>query len=49
MQLKILQEVITLVVFILFSVIAFDMHIKWNHIVAGLCLIAAVYFVFGFK
>ena len=49
MQLKILQEVITLVVFILFSMIAFDMHVKWNHIVAGLCLIAAVYFVFGFK
>ena len=49
MQLKILQEVITLVVFILFSVIAFNMQIKWNHIVAGLCLIAAVYFVFGFK
>jgi uncharacterized protein (DUF486 family) len=49
MQLKILQEVITLVVFILFSVVAFHMQIKWNHIVAGLCLIAAVYFVFGFK
>ena len=49
MQLKILQEVITLVVFVLFSVIAFNMQIKWNHIVAGMCLIAAVYFVFGFK
>ena len=49
MQLKILQEVITLVVFIVFSVVAFHMQVKWNHIVAGLCLIAAVYFVFGFK
>jgi uncharacterized protein (DUF486 family) len=49
MQLKILQEVITLVVFVVFSVIAFHMQIKWNHIVAALCLIAAVYFVFGFK
>ena len=49
MQLKILQEVITLVVFILFSVVAFGLQIKWNHIVAGLCLVAAVYFVFGFK
>lgn len=49
MQLKILQEVITLVVFLLFSVIAFQMQIRWNHIVAGLCLIGAVYFVFGFK
>ena len=49
MQLKILQEVITLVVFIVFSVVAFHMQVKCNHIVAGLCLIAAVYFVFGFK
>ena len=49
MQLKILQEVITLVVFVVFSVIAFQMQIKWNHIVAALCLVAAVYFVFGFK
>lgn len=49
MQLKILQEVITLVVFVIFSIIAFNLQIKWNHIAAGLCLIAAVYFVFGFK
>lgn len=49
MQLKILQEVITLVVFVVFSIIAFNLQIKWNHIAAGLCLIAAVYFVFGFK
>ena len=49
MQLKILQEVITLVVFVVFSALAFHMQIKWNHIVAGLCLVAAVYFVFGFK
>ena len=49
MQLKILQEVITLVVFVAFSALAFHMQIKWNHIVAGLCLVAAVYFVFGFK
>ena len=49
MQLKILQEVITLVVFILFSVVAFQMQIRWNHIVAAMFLIGAVYFVFGFK
>ena len=46
MQLKIIQEVITLSVFILFSVIAFHMQIKWNHLVAGLLMILAVYFVF---
>ncbi|MCQ2343011.1 MAG: DMT family protein [Paludibacteraceae bacterium] len=46
MQLKVLQEVITLVVFVLFSVIAFHMQLKWNHVVAGIFLIMAVYFVF---
>ena len=46
MQLKVLQEVITLIVFIAFSVIAFHMQIRWNHIVAGVLLILAVYFVF---
>ena len=49
MQVKILQEVISLVVFVVFSVVAFHMQVKWNHIVAALCLVAAVYFVFGFK
>lgn len=49
MQLKVIQEVITLVVFILFSVLAFQMQIRWNHIVAALCLVLAVWFVFGFK
>lgn len=46
MQLKILQEVITLTVFVLFSMIAFHMHLRWNHIVAGILMILAVYFVF---
>ena len=49
MQLKVIQEVITLVVFVVFSAIAFHMELKWNHFVACLLLIAAVYFVFGFK
>ena len=49
MQLKVIQEVITLIVFILFSMIAFHMPIRWNHIVAGVFLILAVYFVFGFN
>lgn len=46
MQLKVIQEAITLVVFVLFSVIAFHMQLKWNHILAGIFLILAVYFVF---
>lgn len=49
MQLKVIQEVITLIVFIVFSVVAFHMQVRWNHIVAALCLVAAVYFVFGYK
>lgn len=49
MQLKVIQEVITLVVFVVFSAIAFHMPLRWNHMVACLLLIGAVYFVFGFK
>ena len=49
MQLKVIQEVITLVVFVVFSTIAFHMPLRWNHFVACLLLIAAVYFVFAFK
>lgn len=49
MQLKVIQEVITLFVFVLFSAVAFQMPLRWNHLVACLLLIGAVYFVFGFK
>ena len=49
MQLKIIQEVITLVVFVLFSMAVFRMQLHWNHIAAGACLILAVWFVFGFE
>lgn len=48
-QLKVLQEVITLTVFVAFSALAFHTQLRWNHLVAALCLVAAVYFVFGFK
>lgn len=46
MQLKIIQEVITLTVFTLFSVVAFKTQLKWNHIASFVCIILAVYFVF---
>ena len=49
MQLKIIQEVITLMVFVVFSAIAFHMQLRWNHVVACVLLIGAVYFVFAFK
>ena len=48
-QLKVMQEVITLLVFVIFSMIAFHLQLKWNHIMAALCLIGAVYFVFGIE
>lgn len=46
MQLKVIQEVITLAVFTVFSMVAFRTELKWNHFAAFVCLVAAVYFIF---
>ena len=47
MQLKVMQEAITLVVFTLFTVVFFKGEtLQWNHFAAFVCLILAVYFVF---
>ena len=47
MQLKVIQEVITLTVFTLFVLFIFKgQTLQWNHIAAFACLILAVYFVF---
>lgn len=47
MQLKVIQEVITLIIFILFSLLFFKgVSFQWNHIAACVCLVLAVYFVF---
>ncbi|WP_337879797.1 DMT family protein [Rheinheimera sp.] len=45
-QLKILQEVITLSVFIPFAVLYMKEPFNWNYVYAGLCLLGAVYFMF---
>lgn len=46
-QLKVMQEVITLVVFVVFSLIAFEgFELRWNHIAAFVLLVGAVYLVF---
>ena len=45
-QLKIMQEVITLAVFVPFAVLYMRQPIKLDFLWAGLCLLAAVYFVF---
>ena len=45
-QLKIIQEVITLLVFAPFAVIYMKQPIKLDYLWAALCLVGAVYFVF---
>ena len=45
-QLKILQEVITLTVFVPFAVLYMKEPIRMNYVWAGCCLCGAVYFVF---
>jgi uncharacterized protein (DUF486 family) len=46
-QLKIIQEVASLVIFMVFSLLFFkDESIKWNHAVAFLLILGAVYLVF---
>ncbi len=46
-QLKVVQEVISLIVFTVIVTLFFKgEHFAWNHVAAFLCLVAAVYFVF---
>jgi uncharacterized protein (DUF486 family) len=45
-QLKIIQEVITLSVFVPFAVFYMRQPLDWNFLLAGLCLMGAVYFMF---
>lgn len=47
LQLKVMQEVITLVIFCIFTKIFFNGEtLQWNHFVAFALLVLAVYFVF---
>lgn len=45
-QLKIIQEVITLAVFVGFAWLYMGVKPTWNYLWAGLCLVGAVYFIF---
>ena len=45
-QLKILQEVITLLIFVPFSVFFMKEHIRLDYVWAGLCILGAVFFIF---
>lgn len=46
-QLKIMQEVITMVVFCAFSVLYLREKLHWNYLAGFACILAAVYFVFA--
>lgn len=45
-QLKILQEVITLTVFVPFAVLYMNQPLKLDYLWAALCILGAVYFIF---
>ncbi|AMO24334.1 DMT family protein [Ramlibacter tataouinensis] len=45
-QLKIMQEVITLAVFMPFSVMYLDQPVKLDYLWAGFCMVGAVFFIF---
>ena len=45
-QLKIIQEVITLCVFVPFAVLYMRQPVTLNFLWAGLCMVGAVYFIF---
>jgi uncharacterized protein len=48
-QLKIIQEVATLVIFVAFAVLFLKEKFAWNYATAFVCLGAAAYFAFAFK
>ena len=46
-QLKVIQEVITLTIFTIFTLVVFKSEtLKWKHIVGFICLVLAVFFIF---
>lgn len=48
-QLKIIQEVITLIVFVFFLIFYMGQKVTINFLYAGLCMLGAVYFIFTAK
>jgi len=48
-QLKVIQEVVTLLVFAGFAVLWLGEKLKWNHAAAFVCLVGAVAFMFADK
>ncbi|MBP7653727.1 DMT family protein [Candidatus Dependentiae bacterium] len=48
-QLKILQEIITLIIFCIFSIMYLGEKIRWNYIAGFIFIIIAIVFVFSFN
>ncbi len=48
-QLKILQEIITLIVFVVFAKLVLGEDLKWNYMVSFAFLAGAAFFAFAFK
>ncbi len=48
-QLKILQEMLTLIVFVIFVRIVYNEKLTWNYYAAFACILGAVFFVFYFR
>ena len=47
MQLKVIQEVVSLIIFTIIANVLFQgQSLHWNHLAAFVCLILAVYFIF---
>lgn len=46
LQLKVSQEIITLVVFTVFNMVVFNYHLRLNHIIGFVFLVLAVFFIF---
>src|SRR5437870_2881046 len=45
-QLKVIQEVITLIVFSIFTTVYLKDRLQWNHLAGFACILLAVFFVF---
>jgi uncharacterized protein (DUF486 family) len=45
-QLKIIQEVLTLIVFAGFATWVMGVKLSWNYLWAGFCMVGAVFFIF---
>ncbi len=45
-QLKVIQQIVTLSVFAVFTLFYFGEHLRWNHAASGACRVAAAFFIF---